>query len=298
MAANEGILGPPRETDVAAGPERDLPVRKIKRRSGWGLVDLEELWRFRELLYFLVWRDVKVRYKQTVVGVAWSVLQPLATMAAFTLFLGRVASASGDSGALPYSLFVLGGLLPWTFFANAVSGAGNSVVSNERLVTKVYFPRLLLPLSAAAAGVLDFLIALAVLLVLTPFFGTVPGWGFWALPLVMAVLLCLAAGLGVLLAGLTVRYRDFRIVVPLVLQLWMFATPAIFLQDLSVLGPRTQALLLLNPMHGIVVNFRAAALDGTFDLAALGVTVLWTLAALATACTYFRRAERSFADVI
>jgi lipopolysaccharide transport system permease protein len=278
------------------GPDADLPVTVIERRPGWRLVDLGELWRYRELLFFLVWRDVKVRYKQTVLGVAWAVLQPLATMAAFSLFLGRVAASA--EAALPYPLFVFSGLLPWTFFSGALAAAGASVVNNERLVTKVYFPRLLVPMGAVTAAVLDFAIAFAVLLLLMPFFGALPGGGLAALPLVVLVLVGLAVGLGVLLAALTVAYRDFRVIMPLGLQLWMFATPAIFLQDLAVLGPRTAALLPLNPLHGAVVNFRAATLGGDLDLPALGLSALWAAAALLAGSFYFRRVERGFADII
>src|SRR5262249_48651975 len=160
--------------------------------------------------------------KQTVLGAAWAVLQPLATMAAFALFLGSVAR--GENPAVPYPLFVFAGLLPWTFFAGAVSGASASVVNNQNLVTKIYFPRLLVPFGTAAAALLDFLIAFVMLLALMPFFGTAPGWGFLAMPALVLILISLAAGLGVLLAAVTVKYRDFRAIVPLALQLWMFAT--------------------------------------------------------------------------
>jgi len=280
----------------AVGPVADLPVTILERKPGWHLIDLGELWRFRELLFFLVWRDVKVRYKQTVVGAAWAVLQPLATMAAFSLFLGRVASS--PDATMAYPLFVFTGLLPWTFFSGAVSSAGGSVVGSERLITKVYFPRLLVPFGTVAAGVLDFGIAFLMLLLLMPFFGTWPGLGFLMLPVVMGVLLALALGLGVLLSALTVAYRDFKVVVPLTLQLWMFATPAIFLQNPAVLGPRMQALLPLNPLHGVIVNFRAAVVGGPFDLPALGFSALMATMALLLGCFYFRRVERGFADII
>jgi lipopolysaccharide transport system permease protein len=274
----------------------DSPVQVIERRPGWQVVDLREMWRFRELLFFLAWRDVKARYKQTVLGAAWAVLQPLATMAAFSLFVGRVA-AKADAD-LPYPLFVFTGLLPWTFFSAAVGAAGTSVVGNQHLVTKAYFPRLLVPASAVGAALLDLAIAFGLLLVLMPFFGVWPGWPLLAVPLVLAVLVFLAFGLGVLLAALTVAYRDFKAIVPLALQVWMFATPAIFLQDPAVLGPRMAALLPLNPIHGVVVNFRTATAGGSFDLPALGVSALWGLTMLLFGCFYFRRVERGFADII
>jgi lipopolysaccharide transport system permease protein len=274
----------------------DLPVTVIERKPGWHFLDLGELWRFRELLFFLVWRDVKVRYKQTVLGAAWAVLQPLATMAAFAIFLGRVASS--PDATVPYPLFVFAGLLPWTFFSSAVGSASTSVIGNERMVTKVYFPRLLVPLSTVMAATVDFAIALALFLILMPFFGILPGWSMLAAPVLVLLILLVASSLGVLLSALTVEYRDFRYVVPFTLQLWMFATPAVFLQDLDVLGPRMRPLLLLNPVHGLVVNFRAAVLGGSFDFPALAVSALSGLLLFAVSSIYFRRVERGFADII
>jgi lipopolysaccharide transport system permease protein len=279
-----------------AGPADELPVTVIERKPGWQFLDLRELFRYRELLFFLALRDVKIRYKQTVFGVAWAVLQPVATMVAFSLFLGRVAGS--PDATIAYPLFVFCGLLPWTFFASAVSSAGMSVVANERLVTKVYFPRQLMPLASVAAAVLDMAIAFGLLAVLMPFFGVWPGWEWMLLPLVLAVLLCLAMGLGSLLSALTVSYRDFRVVVPLAIQLWMFATPAIFLQDLSVLGPRVQSLLPLNPLHGVVVNFRGAMVGEPLDWPALLLSAGWAIALLLLGSFYFRRVERGFADLI
>jgi lipopolysaccharide transport system permease protein len=288
----------PEETASAASTSDLEPsLTVIERKPGWQFVDLGELWRFRELLFFLVWRDVKVRYKQTVLGAAWAVLQPLATMAAFAMFLGRVAAA--DGAAISYPLYVFIGLLPWTFFTNAIGGASTSIVANQNLITKVAFPRLLVPFGTVAAAILDLLIAFVMLLVLMPFLGATPDWKLLTVPIILVILVALAAGLGVLLGALTVAYRDFKAIVPLALQLWMFATPAIFLQDWEHrFGPRTVGLLPLNPLHGIIVNFRAAALGGEFDLASLGVSVLWAVCLLLVGCLYFRRVERSFADII
>jgi lipopolysaccharide transport system permease protein len=287
----------PESPPVAADAgESDLPLKVIQRRSGWQFVDLRELWRAREILFFLTWREVKVRYKQTALGAAWAVLQPLAMMAAFTLFLGRVAGA--EDAQIPYPLFVFAGLLPWTFFAAAVSGASNSVVANERLVTKIYFPRLLVPLSMVTTAALDLAISFALLLVMQLCSPIKPGVALLALPVVLVVLVLLSAGLGIFLSALTVAYRDIRIIVPLAIQIWMFATPALFLQDLSKLGPRTGALLFLNPLHGILVNFRASTLGTDFDVSALAVSALCALAVLLLGCFYFRRVERGFADII
>lgn len=280
-----------------AAPPDELPVTVIEPRSAWSVVNLRELWRYRELLYFLTWRDIKVRYKQTVFGVAWAVLQPLATMLAFTLFLGQ---ASGVAGGLdyPYSLFVFAGLLPWLFFAGAVSSAGQSVVGNQNLVTKVYFPRLIIPFSAAGVGLLDFLIGLGLLLVLMGVNGVWPGPSFLWVPVLMLLLLTAALGVGTLLSALTVAYRDFRFVVPFLVQLWMFATPSIYMRADQALGESAQAWLPLNPAYGLIVNFRQAALGGPMDWYALGVSGTVSVALLAIGCLYFRRVERNFADII
>jgi lipopolysaccharide transport system permease protein len=274
----------------------DLPLTVIERRPGWQFVDLGELWRYRELLFFLTWRDIKVRYKQTVLGAAWAILQPLATMVVFSLFFGRVASS--PSADLPYPLFVLAGLVPWTFFSNAISSAGQSVVGSQNLVTKVYFPRLIIPAGAVGAGLVDFAISFGLLLAMMLFYGVSTGWGLALAPVLALGLMMAALGVGTLLSALTVAYRDFRYVVPFMVQLWMFATPAIYLQAEGALGPRSQALLPLNPAYGLIVNFRAAVLGGPFDHYALAVSGTVSLALLLAGGLYFRRVERGFADII
>jgi lipopolysaccharide transport system permease protein len=280
----------------AAETKGEPPLTVIERKPGWHLLDLREMWLFRELLFFLMWRDIKVRYKQTVLGAAWAILQPLATMLAFSLFFGRVAGA--EHPAVPYQIFVLAGLVVWTFFSSAVSAASNSVIGNERLVTKIYFPRILVPLSAVMGATVDFALAFVMMLVLMPFFGVWPTWSLLLVPAMVALILLVASSLGVLLSALTVTYRDFRYVVPFTIQLWMFVTPAIFLQDLDKLGPLTQMLLPLNPVHGLVVNFRAAAFGGTFDWTALGISAVSGVALLVVSSFYFRSVERRFADII
>jgi lipopolysaccharide transport system permease protein len=271
------------------------PVTVIERRPGWRFLDLGELWRYRELLFFLVWRDVKVRYKQTVLGAAWAVLQPFATMVVFSLFFARAAGA--DAGDVPYPLFVFAGLLPWFFFSNAVASAGQSVVGNQNLVTKVYFPRLLIPMGAVGAGLVDFAVAFTMLLGLMAFYGVGPGWGLLLAPLLALALVVAALGVGALLSALTVAYRDFRYVTPFLVQLWMFATPAIYLQG-DAAGPTARLLLPLNPAYGLIENFRAAVLGGAFNGYSLAVSGGVSLALLALGCFYFRRVERNFADVI
>jgi lipopolysaccharide transport system permease protein len=276
--------------------DREPPLTVIVRRPGWQLVDLGELWRYRELLYFLTWRDVKVRYKQTVLGAAWAILQPLATMVVFTLFLGRVASEA--SSGIPYPLFVLTGLVPWTFFSNAISSAGQSVVGNQNLVTKVYFPRLFIPMGATGAGAVDFAISFGLVLVAMLAFGHLPGLGILLVPLLALGLLIAAFGVGTLLAALTVAYRDFRYVIPFMVQFWMFATPSIYLQADSEIGPLGRLLLPLNPAQGLIANFRAAVLGQGLDLYSLAVSGSVALVLLLAGCLYFRKVEKNFADII
>jgi lipopolysaccharide transport system permease protein len=283
-------------------PGDDLPVTVIERRPGWQFVDLRELWRYRELLFFLTWRDVKVRYKQTVLGAAWAVLQPFATMVVFSLFFGRLADM--PTGGIPYPLFVFGGLLPWFFFSNAISSASQSVVGNQNLVTKIYFPRLIIPLGAVGAGLIDFLIAFVMLVGMMAFYlltgamQATPGWGLLMVPVLSLGLVVAAIGVGTLLSALTVAYRDFRYVVPFMVQLWMFATPAIYMQADTVLNPNWRVVLPLNPAYGLISNFRAAMLGAPFDWYDLGVSGAVSVGLLLAGCYYFRRVERTFADII
>jgi lipopolysaccharide transport system permease protein len=282
----------PAESSEPAG----VPETVIERRHGWRLADLEELWRFRELLYFLIWRDIKVRYKQTVLGAAWTVLQPLAMMAVFCLFLGRLAAASGE---IPnYPLFVFAGLLPWTFFSSAVSAASHSVVGNQSLVTKVYFPRLLIPTGAVGACLFDFAITFVLLLVLMGYYGAAPSWSVVLVPVLLGGLVVAALGIGTLLAALTVSYRDFRHIVPFLVQIWMFATPSIYVRPETFLGPQWQWALPLNPAFGLIANFREAMLGGRLDWYSLTVSAGVSLSMLVLGLWYFRRVERDFADVI
>jgi lipopolysaccharide transport system permease protein len=280
-----------------AGADDDgLPVTVIEPRAGWQVLNLRELWRFRELLLFLIWRDVKIRYKQTAIGAAWAVLQPVAVMAAFVFALARVAGA--PNAAVPYWLFVLCGLVPWTFFAATVTQTGMSVVNNQHLVGKVYFPRLLLPLSAVGLAGVDFLVGFGLLVVAAAAAGFWPGWGILLVPVVAAVLALVGLGLGLIFAALTVKYRDFRVVVPLLVQLGMFLTPAIYDQAGVTGGRVAQVVHVLNPVNGAVLNFRAAVLGGAFDWSALAVSAAVGVVLFAVGAAYFRRVERGFADVI
>ena len=276
--------------------DQELPATIIERRPGWKFVDFGELWRYRELLYFLTWRDVKVRYKQTALGAAWAVLQPFATMVVFSLFLGRLGNMS--SGDAPYPLFVFAGLLPWTFFATAVSQAGGSVVGSQNLVTKVYFPRLFIPMGAVAAALVDLAVAFIMLLALMLYYGVLPGAGMFMTPLLVIGLTVAAMGVGIMLSALTVAYRDFRYVVPFMVQIWMFATPTIYMQADAVISPKWRSIMPFNPAFGLIYNFRQACLGGPFDWHALIISLGVATALLIGGCLYFRRVERSFADII
>jgi lipopolysaccharide transport system permease protein len=280
---------------LPAKAQDELPVTIIQPRSGWQLIDLAELWRGRELLYFLVWRDVKVRYKQTVLGAAWAILQPLAQMAVLSVFFGRMVNL--PSSDIPYPLFAFAGLLPWNFFSSAVSSASSSLVGNQSLLTKVYFPRLYVPASAIGVSAVDFGIAFSMLLVLMLYYGVGLSVSLLVAGLMILCLGLAALAIGTLLSALTVAYRDFRYVVPFMVQLWLFATPAVYM-DSEVVGPRWQWVLPLNPAHGFILNFRRLALGEPLDGYSFAVSAAVTLVLLLLGVWYFRRVERTLADII
>jgi lipopolysaccharide transport system permease protein len=262
---------------------------------------LREVWAYRELLYFLVWRDVKVRYKQTVLGAAWAILQPLATAAVFTIFFGRLAEIPSDG--LPYPLFAYAGLLVWTFFAQGLAQSSASVVGSANLITKVYFPRLVIPFSAVLSGLLDLAIATPLLVVMMAYYRVWPGAAIVAAPFVLALALLAVTGVGLWLSALNVEYRDVRFVVPFLVQLWLFVTPVIY--PASVVTPRLERLGLpgwvlgLNPMAGVVEGFRWATLGtGAAPVSLLSASAVVALVLCVTGALYFRSVERSFADVV
>jgi lipopolysaccharide transport system permease protein len=293
--AHPGAAGQP--SGVPNGRADDVPITVIQPRGAWGLVDLAELWRYRELLFFLVWRDVKVRYKQTVLGLAWAVVQPVATMLVFVLFLGHVARIA--QGVEHYALYVFAGMVPWTFFSNAITGAGNSLIANERLVTKVYFPRLAVPLSNVGAALFDFGIAFILLVGMALWYGVVPGPGLLLVPVIALLLVVATSGFGVLLSALIVAQRDFRYVLTFGVQLWMFATPCIYLPPIDpVMQPRAAWTLPLNPAYGLILAFRQAVLNLPIDFYALGVSSAVGAVVLLAGMIYFRHVERSLADII
>lgn len=271
------------------------PVVRIEPSRGWVSLHLGELWRYRELLYFLVWRDVKVRYKQTVLGVGWAILQPVATMAVFSLFFGRLAAMPSDG--VPYPLFSFAALVPWTFFAQGIQQSANSLVGSQNLIQKVYFPRLALPVATVLAGLVDFALAFLVLLAMMIATGHPPGPSLlWTIPLLVLSLVT-ALGAGLWLSALHVRYRDVRYVVPFLIQIWLLATPIAY--PSSLLPEPWRTVYGVNPMVGVVEGFRWALLGtDTAPGPAVAVSSLAALALLAGGLLYFRRTERTFADVI
>jgi lipopolysaccharide transport system permease protein len=277
--------------------DEELPVLVIRASPGWRAIDLRELWRYRELLYFLTWRDIKVRYKQTVLGAAWAVIQPLAAMLIFTLFFGRLAGLDQRTGSIPYPVFSYAALLPWTFFANALTAASNSLLGNANLISKVYFPRPIIPGSAVLGGLVDYAIALGVLLLLQLRYQVAPPWtAILTVPLLTVLVTALALGVGLWLSALNVEYRDIRYAVPFLVQLWMFGTPIVY--PLSIVPPQYRWLVDLNPMAGVVEGFRSALLGQAWDWTALSLSIVLTTVLLFTGSYYFRRLERRFADVV
>jgi lipopolysaccharide transport system permease protein len=275
--------------------EGDVQVTVIRPSAGWRAIDLAELWEYRGLLYFLVWRDVKIRYKQTVLGASWAIIQPFLTMVVFSVFFGRLARVPSDG--IPYPIFSFAALVPWTFFANGLVQSANSVVGSQELVKKVYFPRLAIPVSAVLAGGVDFGIAFLVLLGMMAFYGIVPTAAIVWLPglLLLALVTCLGAGLW--LSALNVRYRDVRHAVPFLVQFWLFATPIAY--PSSLLAEPWRTVYALNPMVGVIEGFRWALL-GTET--APGLLILVSTAAAVVVfmggALYFRRMERDFADIV
>jgi lipopolysaccharide transport system permease protein len=270
------------------------PLRVIEPRTGWAPIDVRELWEYRDLLAFLIWRDVKVRYKQTVLGAAWAIVQPLATMAVFTVLFGRWAKMPSDG--VPYPIFAFAALTAWTFFSNAVSTAANSLVGSTHLVSKVYFPRLLIVLSGLGTGLVDLAVSLVVMLGLLAYYRIGISWHLAALPALILVIVCVALGVGSALAALCAVYRDVRYVVPFLLQLWMFASPVIY--PLTLVPAARRWMFSLNPMAGAIDGFRSALLGLPFTWAPLVSAAVMAGALMWGGLLYFRRVERRVADLI
>jgi lipopolysaccharide transport system permease protein len=270
------------------------PLVVIQPTGNWRLVSLKDLWAYRELLFFLTWRDVKVRYKQTALGAAWAILQPLFMMIIFTIFFGRLAGV--DSAGIPYPLFALAGLVPWTFFSNAITNSGNSLVGSSNLITKVYFPRLIVPAAAMLAGVVDFALAFVLFSVLMIYYGVAPTAHILFLPLLILLTALFALGVGTWFAALNVKYRDVRFALPFLIQIWLFVSSVIL--PSSALGPKWQWILRLNPMSGTIEGYRSALFGLPFDWPAIGIAAAITVVVLIYAIFSFGRVERSFADII
>lgn len=276
-----------------AGTEKLITI--ISAARGWVPLNLAELWEYRELLYFLAWRDIKVRYKQTVLGIAWAILQPFLAMVVFSVFFGKLAKMPSDG--VPYPIFAYCGLLPWQLFAHALTESAHSLVANERLITKVYFSRLVVPLATVCVGLIDFGIAFVILLAMMVAFHIVPSWVVLTLPLFLMLAVAAAVAVGLWLSALNVRYRDVRYTIPFLVQCWLFATPVVYPSSL-VPGP-WRVLYGLNPMAGVVEGFRWSLLGtGQSPGPMLIVSVAVVVAGLLGGLYYFRRAEKTFADVV
>lgn len=277
------------------------PVREttqtvfIRPATGWPSVGLKELWQYRELLYFLAWRDIKVRYKQTALGIGWAIIQPFFIMLVFSIFFGHLAKVPSDG--IPYPLFVYCALVPWNLFAHSLTESSSSLVANERLITKIYFPRLIVPISAVLAGLVDFAISFIVLVAMMIYYGVAPGVMALSLPLFVLLAVMTALGAGLWLSALNVRYRDVRYVLTFLTQLWLFATPVAY--PSSLVPEPWRAVYGLNPMAGVVEGFRWALLGKAGRPGSLlVVSILVAILMLVSGLFYFRRMEATFADVI
>ena len=272
-----------------------VPTTIIEPKKRWIPIDLKQIWNYRELFYFLTKRDIKVRYKQTVLGGLWAIIQPVFTMIVFTLFFGRLAKIPSDG--IPYPIFVYAGLLPWTYFANALTASGNSLVGSANLITKVYFPRLIVPASASLAGLLDFFIAMLVMGAMMIYYQFLPGIGILLFPFLVGLTFLCAVGVGLWLSALNVQYRDIRYVIPFLIQIWMFVSPVIY--PVSMVQQKYQWLLALNPMTGVIQAYRASLLGHKpIDWFLLGISTAIIIIIFLSGLYYFRRMEKTFADVI
>jgi lipopolysaccharide transport system permease protein len=283
------------EMELAAGQTLKKPSVVIQSRKSLFQLDLGELWRFRELLYFMAWRDIIIRYKQTAIGASWAVIQPLINMIIFSLIFGILARIPSDG--VPYPVFAFTGLLPWAFFSQALARGATSVVGSSNLITKIYFPRLMLPLVATAAPAVDFLFSFVMLLALMAWYHIAPGWGLLALPLFMGLAFMTAMATTLWLSSLNVRYRDVGYIIPFLSQVWMYASPVVY--PVSVIPEKWRPLYSLNPMAGVIEGFRWALLGtGSPDFMVIAISSSVVLALLLGGIVYFKRMEQTFADVI
>ena len=290
--ANDELVkekAPAVSTELLTLPSSPLVV--IEPSRGWIPVNLRDLWNYRDLLTILAMRDIKVRYKQTLLGAAWAVIQPLFTMLIFTFFFGRLAGMPSDG--IPYSVFAYAGLLPWTFFSNAVTQSGNSLVGNSNLITKIYFPRMIIPMASVASGLLDFLIASVLLAVLMFYYDIGLSVNILMIPILIILTALLATGVGMWMSALNVKFRDIRYALPFLVQLGLFASGII-----TPIPDNWRWLLIVNPIAGLIDAFRAACFGTPFDWLSLSVSAGVTLAILTYSAVTFRRMEKSFADLL
>lgn len=269
----------------------------IQATSGWTSLNLGDIWRYRELVYFLTWRDVKVRYKQTVLGVAWAVIRPIVQMIVFSLIFGNIAKL--DSEGVPYTLFTFVALLPWTLFAKALSDAGNSMVANRNMITKVYFPRLVIPISSQLSGLLDFAIAFLILIVMMFYYRVQLTPAVWTLPLFLLLAMITSLGVGLWFSALNVHYRDVGYVLPFLTEVWKYITPVAY--SAGYISGNWQIVYALNPMAGVVQGFRWALLGIELDATAamtISISAVVAVLVLISGLFYFRRMERTFADMV
>jgi lipopolysaccharide transport system permease protein len=274
--------------DLSAGVDELVIEAGRTERHYW-----HDLWRYRELFSVLAWRDISVRYKQTVIGAAWALIRPFLTMVVFTVIFGKLAKM--PSQGVPYPLFVYAGLLPWMFVATAVTGASQSLVNQQALLTKIYLPRLFVPAGSVGGGLVDLLVSLLVFAVLMAWYATPVGWAVLALPGLVVLSVICALGVGLALAALTVTYRDFRYVVPFMVQAWMYLSPVIY--PVNLIPERWQPVLAINPMVGIIEGFRSALLGVPWNFQALTISALVSIGWLLFGLFYFRKTERRFADI-
>jgi lipopolysaccharide transport system permease protein len=274
----------------------DTPFRLIQASSGWVPLNLNELWEYRELLYFLTWRDIKIRYKQTILGASWAIIQPFFTMIVFSLFFGHLAGI--PSNGIPYPIFSYAALVPWTFFANGLQLSSNSLVGSANLIKKVYFPRLVIPLSTIVGGFVDFVLAFVVLLIMMLFYGIVPTINIIWLPFLLLLAFITSLGVGLWMSAMNVQFRDVRYIVPFLTQFWLFATPIAYPSTL-IENDILRSIYGINPMVGVIEGFRWALLDtDTSPNALIFVSTVIAILLLMSGLFYFRRMEKTFGDVV
>ncbi len=284
------------EMEVARTPATaDLPVLTIEPLRGWIGINWKEIWRYREVLYFLTWRDVKIRYKQTILGASWAFIQPFLTMVVFTIFFGHLGGLGKKTGGIPYPIYVYAGLLPWTFFANSITASGNSLVRDSNLITKVYLPRLIIPLAAVGAGLVDLGVAFIVLFGMMAFYHTSLSWQLVLMPLFVLNVILIATGVGSVLSSLTATYHDFRYVVPFMVQIWMFITPVIY--PPTIVPAKWRWLLFINPMTGLIEGFRDCFLAHSLDWPQIGISMAVGLVLFLGGLANFRIMEKRLADI-